>query len=184
LAEIDGLWDADGKLPASRSDSVMGGFVDYVGIGDRTRHLRQVEGMRGFEDTRLIPEGDLLDSYFTWPSNDRFADWIAHKASLVWPLYMDLSQRFFDALVTGQVPIVVGPPEDLVLLLSRHPEMREHVVIASGMETEALAGAREQALEIFDAAGPEGVELRHAFGRLQTLEYRVLEIARSLFPPV
>lgn len=161
---------------------MMGGFVDYVGIGDRTRHLRQVQKIPGFEDIRLIPEGDLLDSYFTWPSDDRFGDWTAHKASLVWPLYRDLSQRFFDALVTGQVPIVVGPPEDLVLMLSRHPELREHVVIASGMEPEALTGARERALEIFDGTGPVGVQLRHSFGRQQTLEFRVLRIVESLFP--
>jgi len=180
MNEVDSF--TDGWNPSeTRSTTMMGGFVDYPSLGRRTKELVEVMKIPGFEDVVLIDEDHLLDSYFALPGQSRFDQWSAHQTSLVWPLHGDLSQRFFDALLAGQVPVVVDAPRDLQTLLEQDPELADHVVISESTTTESLSEARQQALETFTRYGSEGVRYRHVTGRAHTLEARLLSISAAVF---
>lgn len=180
LKEIDAMWQ-DRAAARGRSDTVWGGFVDYPTLGRRSRAIKEVMSLPGFEDVRLIDEGELLDSYFAWPADKRFEEWLSHKSSLVWPLWNDLSQRFFDALTTGEVPIIVGNPPDLDALIAQDPEVGRCLVRVDSGGTDALERARVKALAIFEESGPSGIEQRHQVARRHTLEHRLLTLTKSVF---
>jgi hypothetical protein len=144
-----------------RSDLLYGGFVRYAFAGKRNHLLEQLQA-DGMGGVHLLEE-DALDAYFGLSSTKRFAQWSSHKTSLCLPLARDLSQRFFDGLLAGQIPIV---PRDVVDLDEIVPPARQRelpVVRLEAYTVEAVREAHRDAIAAFDAEGPEGIWRRHRF---------------------
>jgi GT2 family glycosyltransferase len=154
----------EGHGLATRSDALYGGFVDY-GFNDRRRtFVLEVQKRLPGNALRLIDELRLAE-YFGRSEEDRFAEWCGYKTSLVLPLQDDLSQRFFDALLTGQVPLAPYDIRDFDQVIS--PELQESLpVIRFSMDDpDSAVAAHAAAVAAFDRGGVDGARARHDFAR-------------------
>jgi hypothetical protein len=102
---------------------------------------------------------------------------MSHKVSLCLPLNGDLSQRLFDALLTGQIPIVAPDIHDLDAVIPPDLQKRLPVIRFDSYSTESVSKAYHEALRIFDQQGDSGIEKRHVFAlEKQTFPERIREI--------
>ena len=100
--------------------------------------------------------------------------------SLCLPYRNDLGVRFFDAWLTGQIPIVTA---DIVELQSdwAAPHRDRHFVVAASYAPPDIDAAHAHALELFDAGGREGQQLRHRMAFEQhLLQHRIERIVALL----
>lgn len=172
---------ADAVAAPSRSDALYGGFVRYA---FSARRNALIEGLiaDGAPGVSFLEEHRLRD-YFGRLPDERFREWAGHKASLCLPLARDLSQRFFDALLTGQVPVVAPDMPDLDLVVPPDRQAALGVVRFADYSVEAVRAAHAEALRRFDEGGVEGALARHRFARenhmLASRIDRIVEIARE-----
>jgi hypothetical protein len=150
------LWSA--LVPtASRRAELLGGFVRYKS-STRTACLESLMASGRYPALRFV-EGDER-SYFRQPSDARFREWAEHAVSLCLPFRDDLAQRFFDAWLTGQVPVVVGNVPELRSPWAAEDENRNYVR-AGSCEPAEIDAAHQRALTVFSAGGVEGQRARH-----------------------
>ena len=118
----------------------------------------------------MLPEHSLtilseanLAVYFGRSEQDRFAEWCRYSTSLVLPLRNDLSQRVFDALLAGQIPLVPIEIADLDEVVP--PELQKSLpIIRFTMKDPAtVLAAQAEAIRIFASQGSAGVRARHLF---------------------
>ncbi|WP_226583416.1 glycosyltransferase family 2 protein [Acuticoccus sediminis] len=147
----------------TRDDRLYGGFVRYAMGAERDRLVLDLIGTDTPHALYLLDEMHLAP-YFGKSAGERFAEWCRYKTSLCLPLRNDLSQRFFDAWLTGQVPVV---PRGLVPALAFLGEdaLARHVAVFDEATPAAVHAAHREALEKFDAAGQAGADERHALAR-------------------
>jgi len=150
-----------------RRNDLYGGFVRYAFAPKRNRLLEQLRDA-GMEGVYFLAE-DALESYFGRSPAERFADWAAHKVSLCLPLHGDLSQRFFDALLTGQIPVVAPGIPDLDSVVPPAIQQELPVVRFAEYTVEAVTEAYAEALRRFADEGEAGVRRRHEFARREHL---------------
>ena len=146
---------------SQRTNTLYGGFVRYAFATKRNRLLGDLIG-RGMEGVYFLEE-DALERYFGLSLPDRFKAWCSHKVSICLPLSGDLSQRFFDALLTGQVPIVPDDIHDLDQVIPRELQESLPVVRFSEYTAAAVREAHAKAVSLFDRDGEAGVIRRHRF---------------------
>lgn len=175
-AEARSLFTRFGMRP--RSDELYGGFVRYPFAAERNR-LVDALIKAGFPDIRFLEESKL-GVYFSLSAEERFSQWTTFKTSLCLPLYADLSQRFFDALLCGQVPVVSSDIADLPMLQADLAERDIAVVVFDRYTPDAVFEAHRQALHMFDSQGLDGVKRRHDFGMEHLFERRLTELVRRL----
>jgi tetratricopeptide (TPR) repeat protein len=159
-AEATRFFEAHGT--GERSDVLYGGFVRYAFAADRNRLVDELRDA-GMEGVYLLTEEDL-EPYFGLSPNDRFAQWASHKVSLCLPLRQDVSQRFFDALLTGQVPIVPRSMVDLDRIVPPRLQRELPVIRFSSWTPRAVQRGHRAALEAADAGGVEAALRRHRYG--------------------
>jgi hypothetical protein len=144
-----------------RKRDLYGGFVQYPDARERNARLVDLHESGLFPMIYTI-DPISLDRYFGQTSAQRFAEWGEYATSLCLPFDQDLSQRFFDAWLTGQVPVVTADIVDLREL----PELSVHqnvdFVIADDASPSAIQAAAERALKLFDNGGDEGALRRHS----------------------
>lgn len=96
-------------LPAERWNGLFGGYGRYAWAVDRNRFIEDVAA--------ACPEHSLnlgkLDDYFQISAAERLRAWVEHKVHLIVPVNRDVSTRVFDALMTGQIPLVPDDVPDL-----------------------------------------------------------------------
>src|SRR5207302_4079179 len=89
-----------------RRDALFGGYGRYVWAIERNRFIEAVAS--------ACPGHALIlgkvDEYFHNSTADRLKTCVEHKVQLIVPIYRDVSTRIFEALMTGQIPLV---PDDL-----------------------------------------------------------------------
>jgi hypothetical protein len=155
-AEIAEVLAAAGE----RSDKFLAGFVDYP-FSVRHEFLQRL---------RAVPEAELLlmppndrSRYRSKTRAERVAEWCGYKTSVVLPVERDLSIRLFDALASGQIPLVADSVLDLDRVIP--PSLQETLpVLRFRMgDVDALLAAHRQALQRFDAEGQAGIWRRHDF---------------------
>lgn len=143
-----------------RSDKFLAAFVDYP-FSPRHAFLQRL---------RAVPEAELLlmppDDRSRYQSKSRaemIAEWCGYKTSVVLPVDCDLSTRLFDALATGQIPLVADSVLDLDRVIS--PALQEALPVLRFRtgDVDALLAAHRQALQFFDAEGQAGIWRRHNF---------------------
>lgn len=165
-----------------RSDTLYGGFVRYATGRRRNKLISELiaDGMQGI----YFLEEDALQRYFGLPLGERFREWAGHKVSLSLPLQGDLSQRLFDALLAGQVPLVPNDIHDLDGVIPREVQEQLPIVRFEKYSVAAVREAHTRALKLFDRQGAEGVLRRHQFA-LENYMFRsciraILQVARKM----
>lgn len=143
-----------------RSAELYGGFVEYTFEPARTEFLQKVMEMLPKHSLSILSEANL-HAYFGRSEKARFVEWCGYQTSLVLPLRKDLSQRVFDALLAGQIPLVPEEIADLDQVVSR--ELQESLPIFRFRMNDpaSVAAAHQKALERFASMGPAGALARH-----------------------
>ena len=164
---------------APRSDRLFGVFVDYPESG-RTAFLRRLAEAMPESDVRIVPAA-RRDQIFGKSKDERFAEWSAHKVSVVVPVNRDLSTRFFDALVAGEAIIASDDIPDLDVVIPRERQEQLGIMRFPAGDAAAAKAAAARALAAFDAGGAAGIRARHELVRRgHMLEDRLETAVRHL----
>ena len=137
-----------------RSDEPLGKHHFYPKFTFRNRVIHT------FSD--LYPDVCFVDSqiFHTLTPEDKLSEWAAHKVHLIIPVRGDIPNRFFDALITGGLPVV---PRELEIVLDFFHIPRNFY---SSYNLEDLITPKiiiDKALEKFDSEGKEGILERSYF---------------------
>ncbi|MEX1115797.1 MAG: glycosyltransferase family 2 protein [Akkermansiaceae bacterium] len=163
-----------------RNPDLYGGFVEYTFEPARTEFLHKVMGMLSKHALTILSEANL-HAYFGRSEKDRFAEWCGYQTSLVLPLRNDLSQRVFDALLAGQIPLVPVEIADLDQVIP--PELQESLPILRFRmkDPSSVVSAHQRALERFEQMGIAGVLARHRYAlENHTFSSRINSILDSM----
>ncbi|HZP11101.1 MAG TPA: glycosyltransferase [Nevskiaceae bacterium] len=158
-SEAQAAWAEAGDQ--SRSDDLYGGFVWYAFAEKRNRLVEQLVAA-GEKHVYLMDESDL-SRYFARSRPERFREWASFKTSLCLPLYEDISQRFFDALLAGQIPIVPEAVPDLSSIVSKAQRASLPIVTFDAMTVDSVRKAHRRAIALFDKLGAKGAQRRHRY---------------------
>ena len=157
--EARALWRSL-NTTAPRSPDLYGGFGRYKG-SERTAHLEQLIATGRYPALYFVDGGGPGSfNYFKLSSEARFRHWAGYAVSLCLPYRNDLGLRFFDAWVTGQIPVVTPDIPELESDWAREHRDRDFVV-AAGYEPADIDAAHARALELFRTGGIEGQNARH-----------------------
>ncbi|MDZ4734717.1 MAG: hypothetical protein SGJ07_00070 [Rhodospirillaceae bacterium] len=147
---------------APRDDALHGGFIGWRIVPERATLVRAcMEALDGHALRVLGSEGRR--GYFALDPADRWRDWSQHKVGLVLPFDRDLSTRFFDSLLTGQVPILPDWCEDIDTVVPEAIQRALPVVRFSEASVPAIEAAWREALARYDEQGADGAMRRHLF---------------------
>lgn len=182
LSTLDKL-QAKKPLGEKCSPTISGRFTEWFNpnsvwdVGTRRRDLVRTYG-KGLlsEHVQLQLEESENYAYFSLTDEERFADWCQHRFSLCLPVRSDLSLRFFDAIVAGQLPIVELELEGAVLddLAPSLIAGRDFLLVDVASPQELLV-ARQRALDQHHLEDRRAASLRVRNGHL--LEHRLALLA-------
>jgi hypothetical protein len=142
-----------------RSDALSGHYALYP-QGHR-RNVLLAQAIEDWPQTDLSLRRDM--SYHRQSPENRFLQWRRYKASVCLPLVNDLSNRFFDALAAGQVPIAAPDILDLDRVIPPDLQTSLPIIRLQDYTVAALRDAHERAIAAYDSEGNEGAERRHRF---------------------
>lgn len=175
--EARGFWAEYEDCP--RSDALYGGFVRYAFASKRNTLIEKLIGA-GFDGVYFLPEG-YLQRYFGLSLRERFREWASHKASIIVPLAGDLSQRLFDSLLAGQVPIVPRDVMDLDSVVSPELQKMLPIIRFDKYDVDSVRDAYAEAIAAFDGGGTAGARARHLFAlEGHTFNARILTLLEQL----
>jgi hypothetical protein len=167
-------------LPADQRDSLFGGFGRYIWATERNRFIEAV--MSACPDHSLTL-GSVND-YFHRSAADRLGIWVAHKVQLIVPINRDVSTRIFEALITGQIPLVPDDLPDFDHIIDPEHQATLSILRYRAGDIESAKAAWQQALVQFDSLGAEGVRRRHEFARTRhALVSRLADFVKFLRHP-
>lgn len=144
-----------------RADALTGHFA-YFPIA-RKRNLLIDEARRRWPEAELTLGFGFQRDYHAQSARDRFLSWRRYKTSVALPVAGDLSNRFFDALASGQVPIVPRDGLDFDRVIPPAEQERLPVVRLEAYSLEALRAAHASAIAAFDRGGEAQAAERHRF---------------------
>jgi glycosyltransferase involved in cell wall biosynthesis len=146
----------------TRNNGLYGGFVNYAFEPERTLFLEKVMGKLENHSLKILSE-DKLKDYFARSEKERFEEWCSYSCSLVLPLRNDLSQRVFDALLAGQIPLVPHEIRDLDTVIP--PEVQEDLPIIrfSMKDPDDCIRAYRDVVERLENESPDCRNKRHLF---------------------
>ncbi|HSS12538.1 MAG TPA: hypothetical protein VLL04_01505 [Rhizomicrobium sp.] len=148
-------------LPAERRDDLFGGFGRYAWAVERNRFIEAVSA--------ACPEHHLtlgkIDAYFSVSAAERLQTWVEHKVQLVVPINRDISTRVFEALMTGQIPLLPDDLPDLDSVIEPQIQAALPVLRYKAGDVEAAIAGWRQGLALFDRDGEAGVRRRYEFAR-------------------
>lgn len=176
-----GLYNA--YLLEPRDDNLHGGFQRYGRHGeDREGLVTALQESLPTHALRLIDPADH-NAYFNLSPAEKWRDWASHKVGLILPYHFDLPIRFFDSLMTGQVPIVPRWCRDFDAVISPEIQATLPVIRLDEPSVENVIAAWREALLRFDADGMEGARRRHLFAvDNHHLINRIEAICRQVIP--
>jgi len=142
---------------APRLDELYGGFGAYdVGL---QRSLFVGSLMERLEwhalSIRHIQSAD--DPYFAQSAAERYAEWRRHKVSLAAAINQDIPIRIFDALATGQIPIIPDNIANLDWVILPEDQAQLGIERFTAGDTGSAISAWRHALANFDRLGSQGV---------------------------
>jgi glycosyltransferase involved in cell wall biosynthesis len=144
-----------------RSDDLYGGFVNYQMATKRNRLVEELIGADS-KGVYFINESSLT-RYFKLSAREKFQSWANYKTSLCLPLNGDLSQRLFDALLTGQIPLVPPDIHDLDAVISKSLQESLPVIRFPEYSASSVIETQREAVKRFDRDGEKGAQRRHHF---------------------
>jgi hypothetical protein len=153
------------RISIPRSDSLYGGYVLW-------RAPRNVL-LQALKDEIPNSAISLIDphsrqspeSYFRLGTEKQFLDWSSYKVSIALPFSNDLSMRVFDALMSGQIPLVPDSCYDLDFVIPRNVQETLPILRFKELSVAAIRDVWREAIRRYDELGMDGVHRRHAFAR-------------------
>lgn len=138
---------------APRSNDPLGMHVGYPAFNFRNRVVSTL--------SQKYPSINFsTHSFHNRTLQDRFNEWVAHKAHWIMPVLNDVPIRIFDALISGGIPIV---PESMRLLPPVNQISREHILFFTPEDIVAPERIVQQAIRMFDEGGVDGMIERHRY---------------------
>lgn len=163
-----------------RKPELYGGFVEYTFEPARTEFLHKVMELLPNHSLSILSEANL-HAYFGRSEKERFSEWCGYQTSLILPLRNDLSQRVFDALLAGQIPLVPEEIADLDQVIPRGLQESLPVLRFTMKDPASAAAAHRKAVERFASQGSAGARARHLYALEQhTFSTRILQIMESI----
>jgi hypothetical protein len=104
--------------------------------------------------------GLVTSDYHGQSALNRWREWISYKLHFIAPVFNDLPIRFFDALISGGLPLV---PVSLKPYLDTLRIPEEHYLVYSATDLLEPSGIMRSAAERFDSLGSSGVLARHLY---------------------
>jgi hypothetical protein len=156
-AQARGL--GEGLAAAARPVHLSGAFTYYPKFGHRNIMVRKIMQQKIGIDLKMRKPGD----YQKLTPEERWNDWISSKANLAVPTLSDLPIRVFDALLTGNIPLI---PRHLahVFVGTDQATIRELPIIWFDYTDLAdMAPLVEKACNEFDSRGADGIWMRHQY---------------------
>jgi hypothetical protein len=155
-------------IGANRSNSPLGMHYYYGRFHYRNKILQTIN--------KHYPTVGLLSSDFHSRSEDeRFNEWITHKLHWISPVFGDLPIRFFDALISGGMPLV---PTGLKFYLDYLKIPSHYYCVYSAADIIDPKKFIEESIKKFDEAGRDGILERMQFS---LRNYHVDEIVRRIY---
>ena len=148
-------------LPVARQDALFGGFGRYQWLPARNAFIERMMEQCPDNALSLGP----VESYFQQPIEERLREWAGHKIHLAVPVAGDLSTRVFEALITGQIPLVPTDVADLDRVVPAALQASLPILRYQSHSIESAEAAWLEALVRFDAEGTAGVARRHLYAR-------------------
>lgn len=147
---------------SERKSKLLVNYVEYAYAAERNEVIQQIRESIPEADVLLMPSSDR-SRYFGVSPTVRFKEWAGYKSTIILPVTQDLSTRFFDALITGLVPIVPRLISDLDRTIATDELDALGVVRINSYDIEEIRWATRDALLRFDQMGPDGILARHRF---------------------
>lgn len=164
-----------------RSDDLYGGFGAYdVGL-QRSFFIGAIMEQlpRHALSVRRIQSED--DPYFTLSWERRLAEWRRYKVSLCAAISQDIPIRLFDALATGQIPIIPNNVTNLDWVIPLQDQSRLGIERYEANDPGSAIAAWRRALNNFDHLGPQGINDRISyFLEHHSIVRRVERIVRTI----
>jgi len=148
-------------LPAERQDALFGGFGRYAWAVERNRFVEAVSAACPGHHLTL----GKIDAYFSISAAERLRAWVEHKVQLVVPINRDVSTRVFEALMTGQIPLLPDDVPDLDLVIDKQIQAVLPILRYKAGDVESAIASWRQGVALFDRDGAAGVQRRHEFAR-------------------
>ncbi len=146
----------------SRQIDLSGGFTRYPQFPFRQSIVEKVMAQKVGESLEL-PSENTVQHHSVRSKEENWEVWASSKANLVVSTLTDLPHRFFDALLTGNIPLV---PRYLQVFFS-HFDFSQFshmpVVWFDYADLPDMTDKVAQAVAMFDAAGKNGIMQRHRF---------------------
>jgi len=155
---IDNL--ANELLLKPRSDVLYGKFTQYGFPRDMLvdECKRTIEGAAMECKPSFDPN---IHDYFKISERERFSDWAAYKVSVSLSVNNDIPMRVFDALLTGQIPLVSRNIAGFERLFSETDQKELPIIRFSIEHPTAIKAAWQRALKRFNEDGIAGIRRRH-----------------------
>jgi hypothetical protein len=155
----------DERISIPRSDSLYGGYVLW-----RAPRIALLQALKDAIPNSAI---SLIDpnsrkspeSYFRLSTEEQFLDWSSYKVSIALPFSHDLSMRVFDALMSGQIPLVPDSCYDLDYVIPQNVQESLPILRFKELSVPAIREIWCEAVRRYDELGMEGIYRRHAFAR-------------------
>lgn len=148
-----------------RSDNLYGGYNCYPEFAERTVFLKKCQEAIPLNDLKFWVHGLPREQhlYYAMTHEQKLRDWCQYKVSLCVSFGSNMTMRIFEALVSGQIPIVVGDILDFQLVFSPEDEAMLPILRVPADDVEAIATAHREALARFDHEGQFGIDRRTTY---------------------
>ncbi len=143
-----------------RDGRLYGGYNSYREFPDRDRFVEAVVARIPDSRLRIYPHGVVPHPYYDLPPEARLDEWLSYKVALCASFGTNTTIRMFEALLAGQIPIVVGRIHDLEALFPAEIRAALPMHVVEEFDAEAVAACHAQALAQFDAEGEVGIRRR------------------------
>lgn len=164
-----------------RDDRLYGGYNSYQEFPDRDRFLEAVIAEVPASRIRIYPHGISPHPYYVLSQEEKLTEWLSFKVSLCASFGINTTIRMFEALLAGQIPIVVGRIHDLDMLFSREDRAALPMYVVEEYDAERVKACYAEALLRFDAEGQAGVarRMQYVLDR-HSLRCRIQEMVRRI----
>jgi hypothetical protein len=164
----------------TRSINVGGMFNRYDKFLLRNELIELIEkSYRGFNVG--FTDNNKVTNYNKQSSLEKMKQWTNFKTSLIISVSDDLPIRFFDALLTGSIPIVPKKLKNKIESLKKYENIRSEIYWYDESDIRNLNQVVSSALKHFEEYGIDGIRLRSNWVvTLQTKEVVLSNIISNL----
>ena len=148
-----------------RSDHLYGGYNCYPEFAQRTVYLQACQAAVPLNDLKLWMHGLPREQhlYYAMSHEQKLRDWCGYKVCLCVSFGSNMTMRIFEALLSGQIPIMVGDILDFGQVFPAEDVASLPILMVPADDVQAVAQAHREALQRFDAEGPAGIDRRSAY---------------------